>query len=84
MLVLGRKPGQGIRIGHDITVTICRVRGSLVSLGIAAEGRSVTRIGRRDIDEIRDRDDRDLDRDSGDTRRGQDANGDDASKVRGG
>lgn len=84
MLVLGRKPGQGIRIGHDITVTVCRVRGSLVSLGIAAEGRVVSRIGRKDSQEARERDDRDLDRDDRDLRRGQDADGDDANRIRGG
>lgn len=36
MLVLTRKPGQGIRIGKDIIITIDEVRGHQVRLGIQA------------------------------------------------
>ncbi len=36
MLVLTRKSQQRIRIGNDITVTILKVRGNAVSVGIEA------------------------------------------------
>ena len=36
MLVLTRKPKEEIRIGDDIVVTIIRVRGNLVRVGIDA------------------------------------------------
>ena len=36
MLVLTRKPGEVLRIGDDVTVTVLSVRGNIVRLGIAA------------------------------------------------
>jgi len=36
MLVLQRKPEQRIKIGDDITITICRVRGEKVAVGVEA------------------------------------------------
>ncbi len=36
MLVLTRKPAETIHIGDDITVTILRVRGRAVKIGIEA------------------------------------------------
>ncbi len=36
MLVVSRKPGERIRIGESIEVTILAVRGEQVSLGISA------------------------------------------------
>lgn len=36
MLVLGRKVGQSIRIGPDITITITRLIGDQVGVGISA------------------------------------------------
>ena len=36
MLVLSRKPGQKILIGDDIVVTINRVSGNQVSVGVEA------------------------------------------------
>ncbi len=36
MLVLTRKINQKIRIGTDITITICKVQGDQVSIGIEA------------------------------------------------
>lgn len=36
MLVLARVPGQAVRIGPDITVTVLGVRGRTVQLGIEA------------------------------------------------
>lgn len=36
MLVLTRKPHQSILIGNDIVVTVTRVRGDQVTLGIHA------------------------------------------------
>lgn len=36
MLVLTRKPGEVLRIGDDIKVTILSVRGNLVRVGIDA------------------------------------------------
>lgn len=36
MLVLSRKVGQSIRIGPDITITITRLSGGQVGVGIAA------------------------------------------------
>ena len=38
MLLLSRKPGQGIRIGSDIIITVKEVRGRQVRLGIEAPG----------------------------------------------
>ena len=36
MLVLSRKPGQKILLGDDITITISKVHGDQVSIGIEA------------------------------------------------
>lgn len=36
MLILTRKPGEVIRIGNDITVTVLGVNGQQVRLGINA------------------------------------------------
>ncbi len=36
MLVLSRKPNQKIQIGSEITVTIVKVRGNVIRLGIEA------------------------------------------------
>jgi len=36
MLVLTRKPGQGIRIGREMIITVDEVRGHQVRLGIQA------------------------------------------------
>jgi carbon storage regulator len=36
MLVLSRKPGEQIQIGHNITVTVIEVRGNRVKVGIEA------------------------------------------------
>lgn len=36
MLILTRKPEQSIIIGDDIAVTVLRLRGSQISLGITA------------------------------------------------
>jgi carbon storage regulator len=46
-LVLSRKPEQQIQIGNDIVVTILKVRGSKVSVGIQAPGQ--TRILRTEV-----------------------------------
>ncbi len=36
MLVLSRKPGESIQIGHEITVTVLKVQGNRVRLGFEA------------------------------------------------
>jgi carbon storage regulator len=36
MLVLTRNLGEKIRIGHDITITVVRVQGDKVRIGIEA------------------------------------------------
>ena len=36
MLVLSRKPGESIQIGHNISITVVEVRGNRVKLGIEA------------------------------------------------
>lgn len=36
MLLLGRKPGEKIKVGNDVTITITRVRGDKVTVGIDA------------------------------------------------
>jgi len=36
MLVLARKPGEVIKIGSDITITVLEARGDVVRLGIEA------------------------------------------------
>lgn len=36
MLILTRRPGESIRIGHDITISVLDVQGKQVRLGINA------------------------------------------------
>jgi carbon storage regulator len=36
MLVLTRRPGESIRIGNDVTVTVLEVRGDQIRLGVDA------------------------------------------------
>ena len=36
MLILTRRPGESLRIGDEVTVTVLDMRGSNVRLGIAA------------------------------------------------
>ena len=36
MLVLSRKPGEKVRIGQDITVTVLELKGARVRIGIEA------------------------------------------------
>lgn len=36
MLVLSRRPGESLRIGHDVVVTVIEVRGDQVRIGIDA------------------------------------------------
>jgi carbon storage regulator len=36
MLVLTRKPGEKITIGHDVTITVVEVTGNRIRLGIEA------------------------------------------------
>lgn len=36
MIVLGRKKGQSLLIGDDVKVTITKVRGKTVSIGVEA------------------------------------------------
>jgi carbon storage regulator len=36
MLILTRRPGESVKIGEDITVTVLRIRGSQLRLGFTA------------------------------------------------
>jgi len=36
MLVLTRRPGESIRIGNDVTVTVLEVRGDQIRIGVDA------------------------------------------------
>jgi carbon storage regulator len=36
MLVLSRKPGEALRVGEDVEITIVEVKGEMVRLGIDA------------------------------------------------
>lgn len=36
MLILTRKPGERLKIGDDITVTVLKIDGRAVSIGVAA------------------------------------------------
>lgn len=36
MLVLSRRAGESVVIGHDVTITVLEVRGDLVRVGIDA------------------------------------------------
>ena len=36
MLVITRKPGERIRVGNDVTVTVLEISGSSVRIGIEA------------------------------------------------
>lgn len=51
MLVLSRKPGEAIRIGDDIEVSVVEVRGDTVRIGIDAP-RSVPVFRRELIDQV--------------------------------
>ena len=59
MLVLTRKVGESFKIGQDITVTVVRVTGGGVRIGIEApSGYTVVReelLGREDLVAQRDR-----------------------------
>ncbi len=62
MLILGRDSGESIIIGDDITVTVIKISGNQVRLGISAP-RDVT-INREEIhlkikDKLKDNDDKD-------------------------
>ena len=45
MLVLSRKPGESIRIGNDILITVTEVRGGRVKIGINAPDACTIRRG---------------------------------------
>lgn len=51
MLVLSRKPGEAIRIGDDIEVSIIEVRGDTVRIGIDAP-RSVDIFRKELLDQV--------------------------------
>lgn len=51
MLVLSRKPGEAIRIGDDIEISVVEVRGDTVRIGIDAP-RSVPVFRRELIDQV--------------------------------
>ena len=53
MLVLSRKPGEAIRIGDDIEISIIEVRGDTVRIGIDAPT-SVPVYRREVFDQIRE------------------------------
>ena len=36
MLVLSRRPGESVMIGHDVVLTVLEVRGDVVRVGIKA------------------------------------------------
>jgi carbon storage regulator len=36
MLVLSRKPGEALRVGEDVEITVVEVKGDLVRIGIEA------------------------------------------------
>lgn len=36
MLVLSRLPGESVRVGNDVEITVLEVRGNAVKIGIAA------------------------------------------------
>jgi carbon storage regulator len=36
MLVLSRKPGEALRIGEDVEITVVEVKGDMVRIGIQA------------------------------------------------
>jgi carbon storage regulator len=36
MLVLSRKPGEAVRVGEDVEITVVEVKGDLVRIGIEA------------------------------------------------
>ncbi|MDR1581117.1 MAG: carbon storage regulator CsrA [Synergistaceae bacterium] len=36
MLVLSRKPGEALRVGEDVEITVVEVKGEMVRLGIQA------------------------------------------------
>jgi carbon storage regulator len=50
MLVLGRKPGEEIVVGGDVRITVVKVDGQTVRLGIAAP--ADVRIDRAEISKL--------------------------------
>jgi carbon storage regulator len=52
MLVLSRKPGEKVRIGSDITLTVIEVKGNRVRIGIEAPNQVA--ILRRELDATTD------------------------------
>ena len=36
MLVLSRRPGESVMVGHDVVITVLEVRGDVVRVGIKA------------------------------------------------
>ena len=43
MLVLSRKPGEALRIGDDVEVTVVEVKGDMVRIGIDAPRNEIGR-----------------------------------------
>lgn len=52
MLVLGRKIGESVCIGNDVTVTVVESRSGHVKLGVTAPKQ--IRVDRKEIKELRD------------------------------
>jgi len=52
MLVLSRKPGEQLKIGNDITVTILEIHGRTVRVGVQAPGN--VRILRGELQQLND------------------------------
>lgn len=55
MLILTRRQGEEIQIGSDISIKICRIKGSHVRIGVKAP--SGTKILREEIKDISEKDD---------------------------
>lgn len=52
MLILGRKTGESICIGNDVTVTVVESKSGHVKLGVTAPEQ--IRVDRKEIKELRD------------------------------